>query len=199
MYRKYCIWLTVILGFILLSFSISGLETIKDFLSVGSIINFSGENYSLKWSSNPSTDYYKQEYLRKDDILNKYEKMLIVEAIKGGLTVDQAANIKIRELENWKKSNPVVNYQRFDNKNTRETIIEFVISDGKSIYEWNVYKYHQQQNKTDKYMVLYAYSYRNYVNEKDGVKEFFGFVEENRIEMINKIRKLGLPEVNAAK
>ena len=83
------------------------------------------------------------EYLRKEDNLNKYEKMLIVEAVKGEVTIDQAVSIKIKEFENWNKKNPAINYRRFDNVKTKETIIDYVISDGKGICEWNVYRYQQ--------------------------------------------------------
>ena len=45
-----------------------------EYLSVGKKIEFNGEDYELKWSSHPSNEYYKQEYLRENDKLPKYEK-----------------------------------------------------------------------------------------------------------------------------
>ena len=124
---------------------------------------------------------------------------MIIEAIKGDLTVDQAVGAKTQELENWKKKNPVVNYQKFDNKQTKETMIDFVVSDGAYIYEWNVYRYQQQKNKKDKYMVLYAYSYRDSLNDNNDLKKFFGHIKENRMDMINKVGNLELPKVKTKK
>jgi len=194
------IWLIGFIGLILTSFTIINGDDAIDFLSVGEQIEFNGEKYNLEWSSNPSTNYYKQEYLRENDNnLNKYNKMMIIEAIKGDLTIDQAAGAKIQELENWKKENPVVNYQMYDNKNTKEIMIDFVLSDGAYIYEWNVYRYQKQKNKKDKYMVLYAYSYRDSLNDNNDLKKFFGHVKENRINMITKVGNIELPKVNTKK
>jgi len=184
-----------ILAFILTSFTVIRNENIKDYLSIGENLNFNTENYKLKWSSNPSSNYYKQEYLRKDDNLPKYEKMVVIEAIKGKITVKQASNIKINELKNWEKRNPIIKYQKFENKDKNEIIIDFILSDRKSIYEWNVYRYQEQKNKTGNYMVLYSYSYRNYISQKKDVNKFLDFIKETRIHIINKVGKVEIPKV----
>lgn len=184
-----------ILAFILTTFTAFGQETVKDYLSVGEKITFNAENYNLKWSSNPSTNYYKQEYLRPADVFPNYHKMIIVESIKGNLTVAQAAGTKINELENWKKSNPMVRYEKFENKDNNEITIDFVVSDGKTIYEWNVYRYQEQKNPSGNYLVLYCYSFRNYISEKVSVKNFLDFVTKNRMETIDKVRKTAIPIV----
>lgn len=185
-----------ILGFILTSFTVLKQENVKDYLSIGNKIAFNAESYNLKWSSNPSPNYYKQEYLRAEDVFPNYQKMLIVEAIKGNLTVAQASDAKINELENWKKRNPMVRYEKFENKDKNEVTIEFVLSDGKNIYEWNVYRYQEQKNPSGNYLVLYCYSYRNYISEKVTVTNFLDFVTKNRMETINKVRKIEIPKVN---
>ncbi len=187
-----------ILGLMLSSFAALGQENIKDYLSIGNQKVFNTENYNLKWSSNPSVNYYKQEYLRKEDAFPNYEKMLIVETIKGYLTADQVATMKINELENWKKANPMVTYEKFDNKDNNEVIIDFVLSDGQSIYEWNVYRYQEQKSQSGNYLVLYCYSYRNYISEKVSVKNFLDFVSKNRIEIIDKVRKTEIPKVKTS-
>lgn len=187
--------LIAISAFILTSFSVLGQENVKDYLSIGTKIAFDAENYNLKWSSNPSLNYYKQEYLRADDAFPNYQKMLIVETIKGNLTVAQASNAKINELENWKKSNPMVKYEKFENKDKNEVTIDFIVSDGKSIYEWNVYRYQEQKNQSGNYLVLYCYSYRNYISEKVTVNNFLDFVTKTRTETITKVRNIEIPKV----
>ena len=187
--------LIAILAFLLTSFTILQKEAVKDYLSIGNKIAFNAETYSLRWSANPSPNYYKQEYLRTEDKFPNYQKMIIVEAIKGNLTVVQASNAKIQELENWKKRNPIVRYEKFENKEKNEITIDFVLSDGKSIYEWNVYRYQEQKNATENYLVLYCYSYRSYISEKLNEKTFLDFVNKTRTEIISKIRKSEIPKV----
>jgi hypothetical protein len=166
-----------------------------EYLSVGKKIEFNGENFELKWSSHPSNEYYKQEYLRKDDKLPKYEKMLMVEAVKGNIPAINVATGKINELESQKRRNPIVNYEKFENKEKNEIILEFVLSDGNSIYEWNIYRYKNEKNKSGNYLVLYSYSYRNYIlNEKEKIK-FFNEIKKMKQDLVKKVGEIELPNV----
>lgn len=186
-----------ILVFVLTSFTVLKNEAVKDYLSIGSKIEFNAENYSLKWSANPSSNYYKQEYLRAGDQFPNYQKMIIVEAIKGNLTALQASNAKIAELENWKKSNPIVQYEKLESKDNKEITVDFIVSDGKNIYEWNVYRYQEQKNETGNYLVLFCYSYRGYASKKEDAANFMNFVKKTKTETIAKIRKTDIPKVKA--
>jgi len=166
-----------------------------EYLSVGNKIEFNGENFELKWSSHPSKEYYKQEYLRKGDKLPIYEKMLMVEAVKGDIPATNVATGKINELENLKKRNPDVNYEKFENEEKNEIILEFVMSDGKSIYEWNIYRYQNQSNESGNYLVLYSYSYRNYIsNEKEKIK-FLNEIKKMKKDLVKKVGEIELPNV----
>ena len=150
----------------------------KEYLSVGKKIEFNGETFELKWSSHPSEVYYKQEYLRKDDELPKYEKMIMVEAVKANIPSINAAIGKINELENWKERNPIVRYKKFENKEKNEVILEFLVSDGNSVYEWNIYRYKNENNNSGKYLVLYSYSYRNYIATEKDKNKFLSEINE---------------------
>ncbi len=163
-----------------------------DYLSVGSKIEFNGEEYELKWSSHPSSEYYKQEYLRENDKLPKYEKMLMVEALKGDIPAIKAANGKIDELENWKKSNPIVSYEKFENG--KEIILEFVVSNGNS-YEWNIYKYKNEENKSGNYLVLYSYSYRNYISNEKEKDKFLNTIKTTKTDLVKKVEEIELSSV----
>ena len=167
----------------------------KEYLSVGKKIEFNGETFELKWSSHPSDVYYKQEYLRKDDKLPKYEKMIMVEAVKGDIPAINAATGKINELENWKKNNPIVEYEKFENKKENEIILEFVMSDGNSVYEWNIYRYKNENNESGKYLILYSYSYRNYITNEDEKNKFLNEIKTLKTDLVDKIGEIELPNV----
>ncbi len=180
----------------LLCISASKLNTDPiDFLSVGKNIEFNKESFELKWSSHPSENYYKQEYLRKDDKFPKFKKMIMVEAIEGEISGNQAAEVKIMELENWKKKNPIVKYQKIENKEKNEVLLDFILTDGKSIYEWNIYRYQNQKSKSGNYLVLYSYSHRGYITNKEEEAKFFDSVKEIKADLINKVNAISLPNV----
>lgn len=169
---------------------------IIDYLSVGKQLNFNGSKYDLKWSSHPSENYYKQEYLKQGEELGSYHNMILVEAIEGNLKVKDALKTKASELETRKKWDFVANYQVYENKNKpKEGIIDFVVSDTMTTYEWNLYRY-QMQNGA---MVLFAYSYRDSLNDDNDLKKFFGHIKGKREDMINKLQSYSIPEVKISK
>ncbi|OYX86766.1 MAG: hypothetical protein B7Y83_00060 [Flavobacteriales bacterium 32-34-25] len=170
------------------------IKDVIDYLSTGSELSFNNEKYDLAWSSHPNATYYKQEYLRKSDKLEKYEKMILVEAIKTSLNPEKASQIKINELTNLKKTNPIVNFKQAESSNQNDKIISFTISGG-NILEWNVYKYQQQQIENENMIILYAYSFRNYVSTKEDVTKFMNHVKNNENQMIETINKTNIPKV----
>lgn len=179
----------------LFSLPVLSSENITDYLSIGEKLTFNQEQYNLKWSSHPSENYYKHEYLRSSDKLPQYEKMVLIEAIKGNLTVNQVADFKIQELEKQKINNPTINFQRFADEKSNETIIDFLISDGDTINEWNVYRYQMQILNNTKFIVLYAYSFRGYTHNNNELINYYSFIKENRLKLIEKVKNLKIPKI----
>ncbi len=172
------------------------LPDIIDYLSVGKQLNFNDSKYDLKWSSHPSDNYYKQEYLKQGEELGSYHNMLLVEAIPGSLKIKDALKTKVTELDTRKKWDFVANYQVYENKNKpTEGIIDFVVSDTMTTYEWNLYRYQVQRGA----LVLFAYSYRDSLNDDNDLKKFFGQIKERRENMINKLQSFSIPEVKINK
>jgi hypothetical protein len=170
------------------------MNAIIDYLSTGPELSFNNEKYDLAWSSHPNATYFKQEYLRKSDKLEKYEKMLMVEAIKTTLNPENVSQMKINELVNIKKVNPIVNFKQAQVSNQNDKILSFTISGG-NILEWNVYRYQQQQAGNENMIILYAYSYRNYASTKEEVTKFMDYVKNNENKMIETITKTNIPKV----
>jgi hypothetical protein len=172
------------------------LPDIHDYLSVGTQLNFNSATYDLKWSSHPSENYYKQEYLKQEEEFGSYHNMILFEAIEGTLKVKDALKTKASELEARKKWDYVANYQVYENKNKpAEGIIDFVVSDTMTTYEWNLYRYQMQKGA----MVLFACSYRDSLNDDNDLKKFFGHIKEKREDMINKLQSFSIPEVKINK
>ena len=173
-----------------------GLEEITDVLSIGETIEFNGEEYTLVWSSHPTENYYKQEYLRSHEDLNEFHKMLLVESVRGDLDPKDAAKIKMSELEQIKHDNPVVNYDLITNDDLGEALLDFVISDQNYIYEWNAYRYQTQNVDGQDYLVLFGYCMRDSLNTNEELREFFGEVKKARRELIGKLAQAEIPRVN---
>jgi hypothetical protein len=196
MKMKKNILMCLLLATAFLSITAMKFPEVVDYLSIGRQLSFNGAKYDLKWSSHPSENYYKQEYLKQGEEFGSYHNMILAEAIAGSLKIKDAIKAKTAELDTRKKWDFVANYQVYENKNKpSEGIIDFVVSDTMTTYEWNLYRY-QVQNGA---MILFAYSYRDSLNDDNDLKKFFGHIKENRADMIDKLQRFSIPEVKINK
>ena len=167
--------------------------TTINYLGTIDTVTFNSSKYSLAWSSNPSQGYYKHEYLLDSTTIEDYNEMILVEAVKGKISPKVAAELKVNELKELKKNNPVINWNVYENKDER--IIDFVITDGATQYEWNLYRYSVLKNSDgQKYLVLYAYSYKDTLYTNEDLKPFFNRILENRDLLIATLGEFKLPE-----
>lgn len=117
----------------------------KERIGIPGPVQFGGVPFKLAWTSHPSPQYYKQEYLPAGQSVDHYKSMLMVELIVSGAAVAQSARTMVDNLQKRKATDPVVNYDVITNKATGEMILDFVMSatgaDGKEILEWNAYRY----------------------------------------------------------
>jgi|SRR5690554_961025 len=181
----------------LVSFKSDEVKPAKDYLGVGKSLMFNEHEFHLTWSGNPSVGYYKQEYLLDSTTIENYNEMLLIEAIKGNISPELAANAKVAELQQLKEDNPTINWNVYEGNG--EIIIDFVITDKATIYEWNLYRYAilKDVNK-QKYLVLRAYSFKDKLYSNDDLKPFFNKILENRDDYIAKLGKLELPKLNVS-
>lgn len=161
--------------------------SVQNYLSSPEAIIMGGTNYYLSWSSNPSEGYYKQEYLPKGQNAEKFTDLLLVEAVKGELTIKQAADAQIQMLKERKAKDPVVNYSIIENKDKTEIILDFLMSEG-DIVEWNAYRYKIVDGKA---VLLFGMSKRSY---GDSTK-FLTALKTDRATYIKQLATAEIPKV----
>jgi hypothetical protein len=168
-----------------------------DQLNVPGPIVINKSTFNLAWSSHPSPVYYKQEYITAGDKVEKFKKMVLVEALIGDSKPADLVNAKIAELKQMKLSNPIVNYETFQKNG--EYILDFLVSensaDGKkiNILERNVYRYKAITDKNGKKAVmLFGASERAYGNEVDG---FLSALKTNKSALQNAVAAFTVPQV----
>ena len=167
-----------------------------DYLSISGPIKIENKSYDLAWSSHPSSNYYKQEYLSSNEKIENYNKLIIIEFIEGDFTLDKVIDQKVSEIENLKKNNPIVNYKIYENNS--EYILDFLVSenskDGKEvkIIERNVYRYKLISNSEKNGVMLFAISERDYENN---INNFFKNLEKNNTDLIEVVGNYQLPSI----
>lgn len=134
-----------------------------DRLGVPGPITFQGKSYALAWSSQPSDNYTKQEYVPDGQTVETYKDMFLIEAVTGALRPADAASAQVEMLKQRKAADPVVNYSILQNQETGNVVLDFVLSDLQAdpvVVEWNAYRY--SPLKDGKGVALYGISRRAY-------------------------------------
>ena len=84
-------------------------KTVIDYLGLPGPVVFDNKTYQLAWTSHPTNNYYKQEYIAAGDKLDRFNTMIMVELLTGDIKVKDAAAAKMEELKKLKVSNPMIN------------------------------------------------------------------------------------------
>jgi hypothetical protein len=178
--------------FALILMAVPAAAQVVDFLGIPGPIDFDGKSYELAWSSRPSENYSKQEYVPVGQSVENYDQMLLVERLTGNVKVIDAVKSQIGMLEKRKGADPVVNFEVLQKHATGEVALDFLVSakdpKGEYIVEWNLYRYVPVKSG----VLLFAVSHRAYGN--DNAKAFLGGLKRLRTGQMGAFLKASLPE-----
>jgi hypothetical protein len=171
-----------------------------DYLSVSGPIVFEKQSYYLSWTSHPTANFYKHEYLPQSEAASRYNTMILLDVLTGNQNIKDVVASKTSELKKMKETNPVVNYEALENPKNGEYMIDFLLSqstpDGKAIgvVERNVYRYKVFTDKSGKKgILLFGVSTRSYGND---VNKFLARLRSDRNYLINSVSKFKIPDVS---
>lgn len=171
---------------------------VKDYLSIPGPIKIGGVTHKLSWSSHPTPAYYKQEYIPAGEKLDSFRNMVLVEVLTGETTTSQAAQGKMAELQEMKKTHPLVNYSIFEKKESGEFMLDFLVSANDAsgnaiILERNVYRYVPLRASSGKKgLMLLATSTRRYGAEIDA---FLSSLKTTKGKLVDELSKLAVPAI----
>jgi hypothetical protein len=191
-------------GLLLFSFTFKGnKDEVKDYFNMPCPLTLGKTDYNLAWSSHPADNYYMQEYVPKDDKVDNFKNMILLNVIvSDSLKLEDVVAMKLAELTKLQKENTLIQFKSYYNSNTGEHIIDFLLSanepDGKhlSLVERNVYRYKYLVDKSGKKgVLLFGTSTRSYGHD---IYKFFADLKEHRGDMIMKVGDFSIPEITIA-
>ena len=170
---------------------------VEDYLHLGDKYRFDNKDYKLVWSSHPTSNFYKQEYILPNENVEKYTRMIMIDFLEGDLTPKDAISNFVNNLENSKKQNPIINYQMYERED--EYMLDFIISknsqDGKEvlILERNVYRYFRINTPKRKGVLLFGVSDRAYTKKE--MDNMFSVLKNKKLDLVNKIIQIEVPKI----
>ena len=170
---------------------------VEDYLHLGDKYRFDNKDYKLVWSSHPTSNFYKQEYILPNENVEKYTRMIMIDFLEGDLTPKDAISNFVNNLENSKKQNPIINYQMYERED--EYMLDFIISknsqDGKEvlILERNVYRYFRINTPKRKGVLLFGVSDRAYTKKE--MDNMFSVLKNKKLDLVNKVIQIEVPKI----
>ena len=170
---------------------------VEDYLHLGSKYRFDNKDYELVWSSDPASNFYKQEYILPNENVEKYKRLILIDFIEGDLAPKDVLSSLANSLENSKKQNPVINYKVYEKNN--EYMIDFIMSensqDGKEILilERNVYRYFRINTPKRKGVLLFGVSDRAYTKKE--MDNMFSVLKNKKLDLVNKVIQIEVPKI----
>jgi len=174
-----------------------GQAPVKNFYRISETLTYDNTDYKLIASYHPNDHYYKQEYIPAGESPEHFNTMLTIDFNITDASNKQVIQAKEKELDKRKATDVVVNYEQFENEQSGEYMLDFIVSDANqdkiSVVEHNTYRYQNYTDKTGhKGVVLFAVSQRGYL-EKIG--NFIQSVKENKTANINKLAAYQMPKI----
>lgn len=159
-----------------------------DRLGITGPLLFGKTNFELAWSDKPKDNYYVQEYLPKNESLEKFNQMLAIHLFVMDNELKSAVQQKMKWLEERKKTDPVCNYNLIESPDGKEFILDFIVGQNESnkmtIAEFNVYKYSKITLQGKNAIVVYSFSKRSY---GDAITSFLKDLSTDRNMYLNQM------------
>jgi hypothetical protein len=185
----------------LLTSTFSQAQKAVDKLNVPGPILIGNKSYAISWTSHPTADFYKQEYIPAGDNADKFNSMVMLDLSLGNFMLKDVVGSKIAELKKMKATNPIVNYEMFQKNG--EYLLDFLLSanthDGKTIdiIERNIYRYKTFTDKSGKKgVLLFGLSVRSYGKDVD---TFLKNLKTGKAVLLNEVAQFNIPPVAISK
>ncbi len=185
----------ILLIVVLTLLSFTSDSNLKDYLNVKTI-TFNEKVYDLKWSAK-NDNYYIQEYLTDNDSLPDFNEMISLFVLNENVSIEDAVAVKVNELKEAKKTDPVCNYAITRNSDDKTILIDFLRGEAEGDYntivEFNLYRYKQVKiGKNKNSILVLAFSKRAYSYK---ITPFLKSLGEMRLELIGKMFQVEMPEI----
>lgn len=175
-----------------LFFSSAKAQKAEMYLVTDNPITFDNSKYYLGWSSHPTKGYYLQEYFVEGESAENFSRMLTINLIETTATPEEAASLKLEELDKRKKTDKICNYMIFRKGN--EIVIDFLVSDANgndnlTLVERDIHYYKTVRIGQKSYIQLSFFTLRA---TGDNIIPFIKSIPDSRTAMITALTEADL-------
>ncbi len=170
-------------------------------ISIKGPIEFNKTPYSLAWSDKPNATYFVQEYLPKNETVERFNQMITVNVFVMDVSVEEGIKQKVVQLTKRKETDRVCDFNVTKSPDPKDSILDCVLSlekDGElDVAEFIIYRYKQiELENRQKALLIYSYSKRSYGKDIPAFLKNVGTERSKllKIMMIKELPKIKIKE-----
>ena len=172
-------------------------DNVPDLLSIPGPIEYDGSEYFLSWSKPISKTLYRQQYLPRDERIENFTQLLDFSFFTKEIDMEMAVRQKVEGIQQRAKTDKFAKVNVIESPDGSEYIVDYFISEspekGDSYIEYNVYRFKNYTNGTDKNFLILAHAKRMYGDLKSGAKS----MARQRDHLITTMIEFKIPEIKA--
>ncbi|MGZ5285122.1 MAG: hypothetical protein ACXWB4_05675 [Kaistella sp.] len=176
----------------------SAQETEASILSFPNPIEYDATEFFLAQSKQRSKTLFQEQYIPKDETLQDFNQLLDFSFFNKEIEMELAVRQKVESIQQREKKDKFAKVNVTESPDGKEFIVDYFISEspekGDSYVEYNIYRFKNYDNGTQKSFLIMSYAKRMYGDLKSAAKSL---AKQREYLMANMI-EYKIPEIKVA-
>lgn len=173
-------------------------ETATSLLSFANPIEYDGTEFFLTQSKQRSKTLFQEQYIPKDESLRDFSQLLDFSFFNKDIEMELAVRQKVEAIQQRASKDKFAKVNVTESPDGKEYIVDYFISEtpekGDPFIEYNVYRFKQFENGTQKSFLITSYAKRMYGDLKSAAKS----LAKQRDHLMTTMIEFKIPEIKVA-
>ena len=176
----------------------SAQETEASILSFPNPIEYDATEFFLAQSKQRSKTLFQEQYIPKDETLQDFNQLLDFSFFNKEIEMELAVRQKVESIQQREKKDKFAKVNVTESPDGKEFIVDYFISEapekGDSYVEYNIYRFKNYDNGTQKSFLIMSYAKRMYGDLKSAAKS----LAKQRDYLMANMIEYKIPEIKVA-
>lgn len=173
-------------------------DNVPDLLAIPGPIEYNDTEFLLSWSKQSSKTLFRQQYLPRDERIEDFMQLLDFSFFNKEIEMDLAVRQKVEAIQQREEKDKFAKVNVTESPDGKEYIVDYFISEapekGNSFIEYNIYRFKQYDNGTQKSFLILAYATRIYGDLKSAARS----LAKQRDHLLATMIEYKIPEIKVA-
>ena len=173
-------------------------ETATSILSFPNPLEYDGAEFYLTQSKQRSKTLFQEQYIPKDENLRDFTQLLDFSFFNKEIEIELAVRQKVESVQQREKKDKFAKVNVTESPDGKEFIVDYFISEapenGDSYIEYNIYRFKNMENGSQKSFLIMSYAKRMYGDLKSSAKA----LAKQRDHLMATMIEYKIPEIKVA-